>query len=323
MDRKRYTLLVTCYNFERFIRETVRAALAQTYEPLDIIFSDDCSADRSWEIITEEVAAYKGPHHIILNRNETNLGFAANLNKSYALARTDWVINQSGDDISLPMRVERYVEVIESNPRLRCVGSWYEVIDGNGLVKPTPKEWSQLDSRTANKRLIPMVIGVVAAYHMDVFRVFGPMSAQVWNEDSVLPFRARLIGEIGWVDEVLVQYRFHDANMSGGTAGDRRLRIAGYTNRRQPAIYQQLIDLYVAEKIMPDCGRKFLKMRRFLEREVYIKWFVSNWVLHPGWRWTLLWDLFLRPAHLWTVGLKIVTKTMERVCRLLSCRSLM
>lgn len=313
MEKTRYTLLVTCYNFERFIRETVKAALAQTYEPLDIIFSDDCSTDRSWEIIEEEVAAYKGSHHIILNRNEKNIGFAANLNKSYALARTDWVLNQSGDDISLPTRVERYAEVIAKNPRLRCVGAWYEAIDCNGEKMPMPKSWRQLNSSNCNKVLIPMVIGVVAAYHMDVFRVFGPMSTQVWNEDSVLPFRAKLIGEIGWVDEILVQYRFHETNMSGGSIGDRRLRIAGYTNRRQPAMYQQLIDIYVAEKLTPERGREFVKMRRVLEREVYLKWLVSNWVLHPQWRLMLLCDLLFSLTHLKFFLMKCFAKILERI----------
>ena len=146
-----------------------------------------------------------------------------------------------------------------------------------------------------------------------LFRVFGPMSTQVWNEDSVLPFRAKLIGEIGWVDEILVQYRFHETNMSGGSIGDRRLRIAGYTNRRQPAMYQQLIDIYVAEKLTPERGREFVKMRRVLEREVYLKWLVSNWVLHPQWRLMLLCDLLFSLTHLKFFLMKCFAKILERI----------
>ena len=193
MDKPRYTLLVTCYNFEKFIREAVESALAQTYEPLDIIISDDCSTDRSWEVIQETVAAYKGPHHVILNHNEKNLGFAANLNKSYGMARTDWVLNQSGDDISLPTRVEEYARLIESNPKLRCVGALYEEMDVNGNAYPRQKD--QAASKDA-KGVLPLIIGVVAAYHMDVFRVFGPLGEQVWNEDSVLALRAKMLGEV-------------------------------------------------------------------------------------------------------------------------------
>ena len=101
MAGERFTLLVTCYNFGRYIREAVESALSQTYEPLDIIVSDDCSTDRSWEIIQETVAAYKGPHHVILNRNEKNLGFAANLNKSYAMARNSSAVRRPCTTLSM------------------------------------------------------------------------------------------------------------------------------------------------------------------------------------------------------------------------------
>lgn len=310
MDKPRYTLLITCYNFEKFIREAVEGALAQTYEPLDIIISDDCSTDRSWEVIQETVAAYKGPHHVILNHNEKNLGFAANLNKSFGMARTDWVLNQSGDDISLPTRVEEYARLIESNPKLRCVGALYEEMDVNGKVRPP-----QHDQTMAAKNalgFIPVIIGVVAAYHMDVFRVFGPLGGQVWNEDSVLVLRAKLIGEVGFVEKVLVRYRFHDANMGGGKADDMKRHLAYLNNRRLPLFYQWMTDLYVAEKLYPERGAEFLRMRRLIEDGVYIKWFTSNWTLHPAWRVRLLCDLLFSVSHCRAFLMKLLRKLVGR-----------
>ena len=308
MEKTRYTLLVTCYNFERFIRETVKAALAQTYEPLDIIFSDDCSTDKSWKIIEEEVAAYKGPHHVILNHNEKNLGFAANLNKSYALARTDWVFNQSGDDISLPTRVEECARLIESNPNLRCVGSWYEEMDVDG--KKRPQQYAQPTAAKLSRMLIPSLIGVITAYHMDVFRFFGPLSELVWNEDAVLVLRAKLLGDVGLVEKPLVRYRFHDANMGGGKADNAKRHVAYLTNRRLPYLYQQMSDLYVAECLFPERGAEFLRMRRRIEDEAYLKWFVSNWTLHPEWRGRLFRDLFFSISHLRALLLKCFRRVL-------------
>ena len=43
----RVTLAVIAYNQERFIREAIEGAFAQTYQPLEIILSDDCSSDRT------------------------------------------------------------------------------------------------------------------------------------------------------------------------------------------------------------------------------------------------------------------------------------
>ena len=310
MDKPRYTLLVTCYNFEKFIREAVESALAQTYEPLDIIISDDCSTDRSWEVIQETVAAYKGPHHVILNHNEKNLGFAANLNKSYGMARTDWVLNQSGDDISLPTRVEEYAWLIESNPRLRCVGALYEKMDVNGNAYPRQKD--QAASKDA-KGVLPLIIGVVAAYHMDVFRVFGPLGEQVWNEDSVLALRAKMLGEVGVVEKKLVRYRFHDSNMGGGKTGDVKRHLAYLNNRRLPHLYQQMTDLYVAEKMYPERGAEFLRIRRLIEDLAYIKWFLSNWTLHPTWRGRLLCDLLFSVSHCRAFLMKFLRKLVGRV----------
>ena len=69
-DRPLVTFVILSYNEERFIREGIQGAFSQTYSPLEIIISDDCSTDRTFEIIQEEVEGYKGPHKVVLNRNE-------------------------------------------------------------------------------------------------------------------------------------------------------------------------------------------------------------------------------------------------------------
>ena len=48
------SVVIITYNHEQFIRDAVRSAFEQTYEPLEIIFSDDFSSDRTFEIIKEE-----------------------------------------------------------------------------------------------------------------------------------------------------------------------------------------------------------------------------------------------------------------------------
>ena len=53
-DRPLVTFALFAYNQEEFIREAVEGAFAQTYEPLEIILSDDCSSDRTYEIIQED-----------------------------------------------------------------------------------------------------------------------------------------------------------------------------------------------------------------------------------------------------------------------------
>src|SRR4051794_34557301 len=103
-ERPAVTFFVMTYNQSRFVREAVQGALAQTYQPLEILFSDDCSTDGTFEIIQETVKNYSGPHTIVLNRNERNLGVSEHLNKIVALANGELIIAADGDDVSNPHR---------------------------------------------------------------------------------------------------------------------------------------------------------------------------------------------------------------------------
>ncbi len=101
-ERSLVSFVLLSYNQEQFIREAVRSAFAQTYEPLEIIISDDCSPDRTFEFIKDEVDVYQGPHKVILNRNEKNLGIAGNLNQAFQLAHGQFFVMAAVYDISIP-----------------------------------------------------------------------------------------------------------------------------------------------------------------------------------------------------------------------------
>ena len=67
-----YVLL--SHNREQYIRTAVESAFAQDYEgELEYIFSDDCSTDRTYEILKECVDAYKGPRRVVLTQTPRNL----------------------------------------------------------------------------------------------------------------------------------------------------------------------------------------------------------------------------------------------------------
>ena len=136
------TISMAAYNQERFIRDSVRGVLAQTYEPLEIVISDDHSTDRTWEIINEEVAAYKasgGIHkNIVLNRNERNLGIALHSNVISALEHGVLRVANAGDDISFPNRVERIVEEwVKDGSRASFIHNGGK----DGIIKEQRKHW--------------------------------------------------------------------------------------------------------------------------------------------------------------------------------------
>ena len=74
------TLIMLTFRQQDFVRAAVESALAQTYEPLEIIISDDCSDDETFSIIESVVAEHRGPHQVSCYRNQVNLGLIEHVN---------------------------------------------------------------------------------------------------------------------------------------------------------------------------------------------------------------------------------------------------
>jgi glycosyltransferase involved in cell wall biosynthesis len=215
-DRPLVTLALFSYNHERFAAEAIRGALSQTYSPLEIIISDDCSTDRTFEIIQQEVAAYSGPHTIRLHRNDVNLGWGASLNRAMERASGRLIVNASADDVSLPDRVELLYQSYASS------GNMALSLFSNGLLideDGNRKGWCNPSTEAVSLSLSHMakrmggVLGSTHAWDKRVFEVFGPIiEKQIVFEDIMISFRSALLGEVRYIDKPLVLYRVHQHN---------------------------------------------------------------------------------------------------------------
>ena len=69
------SIILTGHNEEYCIGDAIRSVFGQDYEgPVEIILSDDGSSDGTFAVMQEMAAEYRGPHRVVLNRNETPLG---------------------------------------------------------------------------------------------------------------------------------------------------------------------------------------------------------------------------------------------------------
>lgn len=126
------TFILFAYNQEAYIREAVEGAFAQTYEPLEIILSDDCSTDRTFSIMQEMVASYDGRHRVSLGCNQINLGLASHVNAALKRSHGEIILLAAGDDVSLPNRAEYSVEIFRRNPDAAAVTLSADISDGKG-----------------------------------------------------------------------------------------------------------------------------------------------------------------------------------------------
>lgn len=225
------TLIVLAYKQEKFIREAVESALAQTYTPLEIIVSDDCSPDRTFAEIEDIISAYKGPHTVITNRNPQNIGLGAHFHKAYELSQGMWIVAAAGDDISEPQRVANLVEAVRHERTAVAAASACMNIDEDGKRLP-----DQLPRRLRDGAVHRFgeydwvsgfqkggdtgVPGMSAMWHRSLFAEFPPMGEGIFAEDVVLGFRAYLTGTIVFLKDVLMRHRFHGDNIAGFVSDD-------------------------------------------------------------------------------------------------------
>jgi glycosyltransferase involved in cell wall biosynthesis len=227
LARPKVTFALFAYNQEGFVREAAAAALAQDYSPLEVILSDDCSSDRTYEIMEELATSYEGPHEVRLNRNPVNVGragFGAHVNLVMAKATGDLVLLAAGDDISVPRRTRTLVD--RWTAAGRPPGSIFSAVR---ILSDDPSRTGRI-SRGNRTRELPLlryvretrgaVIGASHAITRDLFLEFGPLPDGTQFEDMTLAFRSALAGRILYVDEPLVDWRQHGESLSGSSRYD-------------------------------------------------------------------------------------------------------
>lgn len=118
---------MSVYNTERFLKESIKSVLEQTYRDFEFIIIDDGSTDQSLKIIESF-----NDSRIKIICNEENQGLTKSLNKGIAISKGFYIIRHDGDDISLPYRFERMVEFMDHHPDVALLGGAFIMIDENG-----------------------------------------------------------------------------------------------------------------------------------------------------------------------------------------------
>ena len=123
------TVLMPVYNGEKYLREAIDSILSQTFTDFEFLIINDGSTDRSVEFIK----SYPDPR-IRLVHNETNLGLIPSLNKGVDLSQGEYIARMDCDDISLPQRLEKQVNFMDTHREVGVCGTWAKVIDINNNV---------------------------------------------------------------------------------------------------------------------------------------------------------------------------------------------
>lgn len=123
------TVLMSVYNGELFLEEAIESVLSQTFGDFTFLIIDDCSQDKSAEI----VASFRD-QRIRFIRNGRNLGQTKTLNEGLRLIKSKYVARMDQDDVSDPLRLEYQISYLESHSDMAVLGSWFHVVDNIGGI---------------------------------------------------------------------------------------------------------------------------------------------------------------------------------------------
>lgn len=213
-ERPLVTFALFAYNQEEYIRKAIEAAFAQTYVPLEIVLSDDCSTDNTFAIMKMLAADYKGPHSVMVRKTEKNLGTLQHLAEVAQKAKGGLLVLAAGDDVSKPERVSLMVRYwVESGAWGIC--SRYDRIGSDGKLLEINLRPSVLDNHGFERFFYPeegtvnVVHGCSSAYDMRVFSYLELNEVgYILSEDGAISVLLNLLGKkILHLDESLVFYR--------------------------------------------------------------------------------------------------------------------
>jgi len=132
------SIICPVYNCERFISETIRSVLGQTYQDWELLICDDGSTDATGRI-ADEFAAQE-PRICVIH--QPNSGIPAFVrNRAGREAKGDYIAFIDGDDMWKPEKLRTQVDYLDAHPEYEAVHTSYELIGEQDVVEFYEKIW--------------------------------------------------------------------------------------------------------------------------------------------------------------------------------------
>ncbi len=116
------------YNCGKYISQSIRSVLNQTYKEFEFIIIDDGSTDNTEEI----VRTFKDER--ILYKKNNHKGTSGALNYGISFASGDWIARIDADDLNFPDRLEKQMNFIDNNSQYDILSSWSVYFNNKGKI---------------------------------------------------------------------------------------------------------------------------------------------------------------------------------------------
>lgn len=244
------SVLMVTYNHERFIQQTVDSALCQmTTFPFEIVIGEDCSTDRTRDILLDIQKAH--PTKIRLLLREKNLGPQANFASTLAACQGKFVAMLEGDDYwTDPAKLQKQVDALESHPAwsmcFHLTRRVYE--DGSREPQLYPPEWTRDEATIEDLFQGNFMNTCSIVFRNRLFGLLPDWHSQIVPGDWAISILNADLGPIGFVPGVMADYRIHPqgswAQQSRSYQLKEILRLLSRIDHHFQGKYREPIDMY-------------------------------------------------------------------------------
>jgi len=203
------SIAMATYNGAQYLQDQLDSFKNQTKLPDELVITDDCSTDRTEQIVLE--FAKTAPFKVIFSRNSQNLGYCGNFNAALMKTSGDLVFLSDQDDVWFPEKIEYMVTLAENNSKALVLMNDASITDGV-LNKTGLSKIGQIQSAGFNLSYFAM--GCCCAIRRELLDICLPITIgykahDVWLLAFARGLEARLIDP-----KVLQYYRRHGKNES-------------------------------------------------------------------------------------------------------------
>jgi len=188
MMRPAISIVMPVYNEEKYIENTIRSILNQSYTNFEFIIVDDGSTDGT----QDKLKCFADQDKRIIIIAQDHLGIAISRNNGMNSANGKYIAVIDGGDLAHPSRIKTQYEFLEENGNISIVGTWAYIINEEGEIIG---EWKT-----------PRVVDKVNLYHTggaihptimvrsELFSQVGAYKMHPIGEDRDFYFRAAKSG---------------------------------------------------------------------------------------------------------------------------------
>ena len=199
------SIAMATYNGEKYIDEQIDSIIGQTYKNIELIIVDDCSTDGTWKKLQSWQQQY--PTVIAIYRNDQNIGLNKNFGKAFNLAKGEWVAVCDQDDIWYANKLECLMKYAAEYPDHILFHHNEDAL--NSTAKTTSDNyWRPYEGNNVNILFVfNRLSGHQIIFHSSLLKYITPIPEIAY--DWWINVVAAIKGEIKYVPEALMAYRFH------------------------------------------------------------------------------------------------------------------